>query len=531
MASSEETKTVPGAKQSIVASNGVWRTALVLALLVLPVPVNLLWFHVFDNPFYGVDEAVQYPLGLQTAADNLPWLRDIHIQTNQFRNVFISPAINYFSLPLVAVFGLRHLSFAMTNTAVLVAAMMLLAFLFRRKEEMERIALCLAVLLSIPAIWRLSRIYYPDGTLIGLSLAFFAIWLRDAKLEKWSTTLLLGVLAGVGLLTKATFGAFIVAPLLLTLVAVFQQRPVAWRRLGNWALSAAVAGLIYAPWWLPRWRESVDDIISHTAGHHSTGQLMAEAVGPLEILGGFNVALLVLGLFFTALAWRRRLFRRESLALLLAFILPALYFWLGQRHTFVRQMVPALPPLALLVGAGIGRLQGKKTMAVLLFAVFLAAAPAMVIDFRPESSRENKVLNLPEMISALDESLPADGVNVTVLDVRGETVVNGAMLLYWLALERGALSGDSQHLNWLWWSLSRDEGALLDHYAGSDTLLLLYDDPPRPEFAAFLSELTTRLADRRAATRLRMQLSERAAAEQWMALFLRGDDPATLRVD
>ena len=205
------------------------------------------------------------------------------------------------------------------------------------------LSLCLAVLvaakafptsgtgramIAAPALWPfVFPGWFPEmarlgnDSLVALMVACAVAVVACAPIRRWSTWLLLGVICGLGALTKVTFLPFLAAIALLLLYRTWRRDASPWQFLGFLATVLAVAG-----WWY--FQRSVE-----------TGMLFATPEGlELKEKGGL-IAGLMEHFSVDALAW----------------VIPAAgmsFLWSGT-SSFVTPPLTALAPLvamSLLIG-------------------------------------------------------------------------------------------------------------------------------------------------------------------------------------
>jgi len=86
-----------------------------------------------------------------------------------------------------------------------------------------------------------------------LAMVALTLWvlLRTAGFRRWGWSLVLGVVLGLGMLTKPTFPVYVLAPALWVLLS--DRRPGEWRhRAGLAALALLVGSALALPWYGPR---------------------------------------------------------------------------------------------------------------------------------------------------------------------------------------------------------------------------------------------------------------------------------------
>ena len=106
-------------------------------------------------------------------------------------------------------------------------------------------------MIAAPALWPfVFPGWFPEmarlgnDSLVALLVACAVAVITCAPIKRWSTWLLLGMICGLGALTKATFFPFLAATALLLLYRTWRRDASPWQFLGFLATVIAVAG-----WW------------------------------------------------------------------------------------------------------------------------------------------------------------------------------------------------------------------------------------------------------------------------------------------
>lgn len=124
-----------------------------------------------------------------------------------------------------------------------------------------------ALLALLPMFYTMSRHFYLEFAMTAMVALTVFLLLATDGFERRGISLLFGLSLGLGLLTKRTFAVFVIAPVIVTILA-YSLLPAAWQRLKHrprvyWrkALVAVAGGLALAAlWYLPN-REAVRELI------------------------------------------------------------------------------------------------------------------------------------------------------------------------------------------------------------------------------------------------------------------------------
>jgi hypothetical protein len=215
-----------------------------------------------------------------------------------------------------------------------------------------------AFVLLAPLPFGLAHLYYTENLLMPLVAASWVVVLSDPGLARLSSAVLLGILGGLGLLTKWSYAAFMVVPLAVVLV---RARPV------RWGLGLALALLLALPWYLRRAGDLgafLETGVLGGAGYiaRATGargllayprELLASAAGPFLVLPALAGFLLL-----------ARARPRLALVQLAALFVPLLLFTLLPTKK-PRHIAPLLPAGAALAALALQRLPGTGARSAL----------------------------------------------------------------------------------------------------------------------------------------------------------------------
>ena len=246
-----------------------------------------------------------------------------------------------------SVFGVSYDSAQIANlpaTAILIAATYGIG---RRVLTPFGAATAAAITGFCPMLLWLSRESAIDYWLAAMvSLAIWALMESDG-LKKPGTSILFGVICGLGMLTKATFALFVVLPTLWFARARPKQA----------ALAGGVALVIASYWYVPRIGALPELLRINTAGAVSEGDpalLSWQAlVFYVRALEGYQLFLPLFVLFLTGAFWLSRNFKPEWWPILL---------WIGGGWAGLmllvnkdpRYSVPLLPAVALISARAVG---------------------------------------------------------------------------------------------------------------------------------------------------------------------------------
>lgn len=220
---------------------------------------------------------------------------------------------------------------------------------------------------STPFVVRLTLRFQLDLPLAAMVALALEVLLRAEGFSHRGWSLVTGVVVGLGLLTKPTFVAYVMPPLLLVLARSSNRRAFA-----NGAIAGVVAGALAVPWYGPRllgmWGQISARSFKQAAEvgqpdpFSAAGLLYYPTLFAVQ-LGAVGVILFLIGLAITL--------RRHGWFLLAA-LCPLVIFFLIQNKD-LRYTLPLLPAAAVVSGVGFAAL-GRLARVVAGAAVVLVGA-------------------------------------------------------------------------------------------------------------------------------------------------------------
>jgi 4-amino-4-deoxy-L-arabinose transferase-like glycosyltransferase len=329
---------------------------------------------------------VEGPLGL---------LRAIHaVDTSR------GPLFPILLTPFLAVFGASARSGMVLNlllAPVLYLAAGQIAWLVFRSWVARLLTILLVA--TMPLMVGLFHNVFQDFLLTTLATLSILLLLYSDRFQRRWACVALGLVMGLGTLTKVTFPLFVIGPLLVTAAQIAAARrrsegdPAAGPNLPelakNLGLGAAGYLLLVLPWYVPNLSATREYASSTTSGPLSVG------AGPKEPLSFEAVVSFTANLINSDLSWiivlagivaiglnmpaLRALLRRPAqvdrllqLALLLAWaIVP--YITLATAHNQdVRLMAAAMPAVAAIIGGAMAAIRWRGVRIALIAVVAIA---------------------------------------------------------------------------------------------------------------------------------------------------------------
>lgn len=349
----------------------------------------------WDQAHY-LDSTWQYQQGFH-AEGVIGMLRAIHSTDPSH-----GPLFTIFMLPFVAVFGDMARSGLLLNLVLApilyLAAGEIAMAIFR--DARARL-LTIVLVATIPLMVGLFHDVLQDFLLTTLATVSVLVLLKTEQFQRRNMSLVLGLVMGLGTLTKVTFPIFIIGPLLVVGVQLASSiwvrsrtdRGAAHAAVRSFGLNIAGAVGVYLliifPWYGPNFSATLDYVQSTTGGP------LAAGAGPenpytfhaitsfTSVVLNANVSWIVvlagiaaLGLNFrTLVSWFRSPVRVQALtkaAYLLAWVvIPYLSLALAHNQD-VRLMAPAMPGVAVIVAGGLVAVRPFRVRVALIGIVVVA---------------------------------------------------------------------------------------------------------------------------------------------------------------
>jgi len=193
----------------------------------------------------------------------------------------------------------------------------------------ERVALlAMAITATLPLMVGLSHEVLEDFELTAAVALTMALLLRTRFFSSWRASLCLGLVMGIGSLSKATFPIYALGPVAVVVVRAAmllgqevrhaETRGAGFTRLANAGLALVISAGIAAAWYLPHLQATLAYVRSATGGSLAIG------TGPSNPLTLHNIAAFTLG----AIDWDGSLLVAVIGVLALVIVLP---LWVVRR--------------------------------------------------------------------------------------------------------------------------------------------------------------------------------------------------------
>lgn len=428
--------------------------------------------------------------------DNTPLLwdgGDYFYKSLQYYNVFKEPGPDFISkfngistyrppllmllsVPFYHVFGRSTDVAVMTNVLFLIILLLSVYGIGRRLHTKES-GLMAAFLVSVfPIIFGLSRSYWQDFPLTAMVSLSIYLLIRTGHFRDRKYSILFGVSAGLGMLTKWTHFIFITGVFLYVFFAPFKSEQGGAQKAGVPALNLLYAVLSAAAfasfWYIPNGLNVATKLlglsIGVTGSEATRFQQLGETFGPSGIFNltsfTYYAGKLVndqISFFFASLflVFIIVLFKKKMTGklwiCLLWIIVPVIAFTLIKNKT-PRNTVPMLPAVAMIISVGIMSINSQwKRKAAALAVIVAGTAQFAVMSYGCSFLPERVALKTPAgdivffqqpenpshaIFRANREDWKADEILDTINSDRGEKETVEIVLLprdafTWMAME------------------------------------------------------------------------------------------------
>jgi len=277
------------------------------------------------------------------------------------------------SLPFYLIFGRTPDVAVMTNIIYFIILVLSVYGIGRRLHSEEVGLLASFIVSTFPIIFGLSRSYWLDFPLTAMvSLSMYLLLMSDYFRDK-KYSLLFGLSAGLGMLTKWTYFVFLSGPFLYLFLSSFKgnlkKNEKATVPTFNAAISILVGMAVASFWYIPNGLDVAVKLSGLSVGIASEEairfQQLGETIGPSGI---FNIKSLtfyagklvneqvtfifaIIFLVFASLIFKKE--RKEATWMLLLWIIVSVVIFTLIKNKTTRNTVPMLPSIGLIISMGI----------------------------------------------------------------------------------------------------------------------------------------------------------------------------------
>ncbi|MBN2208076.1 MAG: glycosyltransferase family 39 protein [Candidatus Coatesbacteria bacterium] len=371
-----------------------WKDYLICGLLVAFWAIgNIVWL-ALDNippvwdPAFHISDAID-------ASEAISRLDICRLLMLQGQNTFYPPLWHVLAGIFMLLFG-KSVAVAIAANLLFIPAMVFGIFLVAKQLFDRRVGLlaaCVGTLL--PGLWGASRTAYIDFALSAMVTLFIALVLSPNRLEKRANCVALGLVFGLGMLTKWTFIVYVAGPSLAVLVRYlipvikppdgFGSRMTNRKRLLYClALFGLTAGAVCLPWYIANLANTTRYIADFDVELQKldTSQLTPSLIGYYAqrlLSDQLFLPCLLLAIAGAALSVNKA----NRLLLLSSWIVVPLLFLRMIHWRDLRYTLPILPAFAILAGVALSRLFERRWSRVAAaFLMMLLFGQWLVVSYR-----------------------------------------------------------------------------------------------------------------------------------------------------
>jgi hypothetical protein len=334
------------------------------------------------------------PNGFQNEADHLYTLSEAYfrLRDNSYSDAhdvmwgeYYPPMNHVVAMVGMTLFGRSREVATLSLGSFAVFLLIAVAFIGRRVRGSPTAALAVGLVAVYPAVFGNMRRYEPNIVLTGLVALAMALLIADPLLRRRRVVLLLGIVAGLGLLCdRVVFAIYLLPPTLALLVTYRSQAEQRASLLKGLAIALGVAMLGSGYYYGNFLTGHLDEILTQLSGEVDATGLETAIYSPLSLRGLLYYPLSwidcqmgpalagVTGLGLGLYAWKgRRTLDQEPRVLLEAWLVGGLVVltMVGKKQPFYS--IPILAPAAILAAVGWSSLRARSLRAVVAAVVLL----------------------------------------------------------------------------------------------------------------------------------------------------------------
>jgi hypothetical protein len=319
--------------------------------------------------------------------------------------IVLTPLLGYF------IFGTGFSGLTATFLLQIIIFSLIFHSLVLRQTDAWTAFLAAAITLTMPLTAGLSRIFYVEYVLMILVTLWVFLQSESNNFLRWKHSLLLGIVLGLGMLTKVTFPVYILGPVLWGLFSFLRAEKVTGQRLTRLALNGLVilliGTLIMSSWYFENLKTVLGYAASSSFGSISNDYSLGNVLNiqtflrywTLVINLGISFYYFILLIIFSViygikhLTGRGRKHPNSTITnnttipfFFLWFIVPFLIFSFGANKDF-RFLLPTFPALGFLIAKLITKtFENKQDQAIVIPLVLLFPCLLFLYTSLPLSS-------------------------------------------------------------------------------------------------------------------------------------------------
>lgn len=313
------------------------------------------------------------------------------------------PFVILITIPFYFIFGINHIVPKMINIFFLGILLYSTYFIGKRLYNSKVGLVASLVLASFPIIIGHSRLYWLDFPLCSMVTLSIALLLYSNNFQNTFFSVLFGISAYMGFLTKQFYPIFVL-PLLVYMIYSSLRKSVKPLKIINIFLSLSIFISLSFTWYWPNFKINVDYFLRAAEAPGSKLPFYLKLSRYVNILRNIELHKFYFSLFFIALILFLKNKEYKDPILLIWTVTPLVIYSFMKIGPLPRYILSILPGMALIISVGINKL--KKKIATLLCIIILIIGflhlILLHIDYRYQDKRYHKArFNKEGLISPL----------------------------------------------------------------------------------------------------------------------------------
>ena len=293
------------------------------------------------------------------------------------------------SLPLYFLFGVTPDIAVMTNLVFLFILLLSVYGIGKKLFNKDTGLLAAFILSTYPIIFGFSRIYMQDIALTAMVTLSILLLILTENFSNRKYSLLFGLTAALGVLTRHAYPIFLIGPCLYFLLIPFFEKNVERKRvIINATLSLALCFLIVSFWYIPNIAFALNYFSSGDITPRSLNQIFPfskeSSLYYLSALSNSQIFPVYFLLFLVSLVFLA-IRRVKKIVFLLVWIIVSYIITSSLGDKIPRYTIPYLPAVALITALGVNIIEKKKIRKILIsLIVFFGLIQFFFVSYMPQ---------------------------------------------------------------------------------------------------------------------------------------------------
>lgn len=301
-----------------------------------------------------------------------------------------APLISIIPLPFYMILG-QSLTSGLMSNAFLIFIYVHYLYLLSCKLFSKSISLLTVIFATtIPLTIGLSHHFFTEFLLSVLVLAFLYHLLIHFERQNIQTTLALGLIFGLGLLTKVNFPIYIIFPTLYILTLSVIDKSFKWKTASLSIISILIGMLIASIWYVPNIKKMWEFAISTSFGDISKiygspdvfniNVIVRYVYNVIELAVSLPHFIIIVISFIYALISDHKLFKNTKVMFLISSFVPTLSIFMFSVNKDLRYILPLLAPLSVLTIYFLSQYLSYLTKIIMITLLFIQF---FIVSYKP----------------------------------------------------------------------------------------------------------------------------------------------------